>query len=192
MRKTIISAVLLIVLVLAACTQAAGTQSAVALAAQVWLAERLGVDIDSVVIGEVEHVEWNDGCLELGGPEESCLAAVTPGWRIVFEINGESYEIHTNEDGSDIRLAGDQVLLPAVVTAAQAWLAVQLGVEVENVMIQKTEQVEWSDGCLELGGPDESCLAAITPGWLIVFEVNGESYEVHTDEDGSSIRLKDA
>jgi hypothetical protein len=104
MRKTIISAVLLIVLVLAACTQAAGTQSAVALAAQVWLAERLGVDIDSVVIGEVEHVEWNDGCLELGGPEESCLAAVTPGWRIVFEINGESYEVHTDEDGSSIRL----------------------------------------------------------------------------------------
>jgi hypothetical protein len=80
-------------------------------------------------------------------------------------------------------------LPPALVLAAQAWLAERLGVEVDSVVILETEQVEWSDGCLELGRPDESCLAAITPGWLIVFEVDGESYEVHTDEIASVIRL---
>lgn len=84
---------------------------------------------------------------------------------------------------------GDGVGLPAdAVLVAQTWLADQLGVTVEEVTIISTEQVEWTDSCLGLGGPAEICAAVITPGWQANFEVNGQSYEVRVDEAGTTIR----
>lgn len=52
------------------------------------------------------------------------------------------------------------------------------------------EPVEWSDSCLGLGGPAESCLMAITPGYRVTFEARGASYEVRTDETGSAVRFQ--
>jgi hypothetical protein len=80
-------------------------------------------------------------------------------------------------------------LPPQVVLDAQQWLAQQLNVAIEQVQIVEVEQAEWTDSCLGLGGPNESCLQAITPGWRAVFEINGQRYEVRTDETGSAIRL---
>lgn len=80
-------------------------------------------------------------------------------------------------------------LPPKAVLDAQQWLATQLSVAVEQVQIMEVEQAEWSDSCLGLGGPNESCLQVITPGWRAVFEINGQLYEVRTDETGSIIRL---
>jgi heat shock protein HslJ len=80
--------------------------------------------------------------------------------------------------------------LPAkAVLDAQQWLATQLKVGTEEVQIIEAEQAEWTDSCLGLGRPDESCLQAITPGWRAVFEVNGQRYEIRTDRSGSVIRL---
>src|SRR5688572_30965157 len=45
---------------------------------------------------------------------------------------------------------------PAVLEAQSA-LAAHLGVDIANVTLVSAEQVEWSDGCLGLGGPAESC-----------------------------------
>lgn len=82
--------------------------------------------------------------------------------------------------------------LPAkAVLDAQAWLAEQTGVEVAQVEILSSEQVDWSDSCLGLGGPAESCAAVVTPGWQVVFRANGEEYTVRTDETGSVIRSED-
>jgi hypothetical protein len=79
--------------------------------------------------------------------------------------------------------------LPAgAVLTAQSWLADQLGVAVEEVTIINSEQVEWTDSCLGLGGPAEICAAAITPGWQATFEVNGQQYEVRVDESGTTVR----
>ena len=80
-------------------------------------------------------------------------------------------------------------LPPQAVLAAQEWLAAQLSVAAERVQILEVEEAEWTDSCLGLGRPDESCLQAITPGWMAVFEINGQRYEVRTDETGSVIRL---
>jgi heat shock protein HslJ len=72
---------------------------------------------------------------------------------------------------------------------AQQWLATQLNVVVEQARIVDLEQTEWTDSCLGLGRLNESCLQAITPGWRAVFEINGVTYEVRTDETGSVFRL---
>lgn len=80
--------------------------------------------------------------------------------------------------------------LPAqAVLDAQQWLAAQLSVAADQVQLVEAEQAEWSDSCLGLGRPEESCLQAITPGWRAVFEINGQRYEVRTDQTGSVIRV---
>lgn len=80
--------------------------------------------------------------------------------------------------------------LPAeAVLNAQEWLATQLSVSTADIQIIEAEQAEWTDSCLGLGRPNESCLQAITPGWRVVLEVNGQRYEVRTDRSGSTIRV---
>ena len=80
--------------------------------------------------------------------------------------------------------------LPAkAVLDAQQWLATQLSVGVEQVQLIEAEQAEWTDSCLGLGQPNESCLQVITPGWRAVFELNGQRYEVRTDRTASTIRV---
>lgn len=80
-------------------------------------------------------------------------------------------------------------LPPQVVLDAQQWLTTQLNLAAESARIIEFEQAEWTDSCLGLGRLNESCLQAITPGWRAVFEVNGVTYEVRTDETGSVFRL---
>lgn len=80
-------------------------------------------------------------------------------------------------------------LPPEAVLNAQEWLAMQLNVQPADVQIIQMEQAEWPDSCLGLGRLNESCAAVITPGWQVIFEVNGQSYEVRTDVTGSTIRL---
>ena len=86
-------------------------------------------------------------------------------------------------------VAAPAVLPPQAILQAQQWLAAQLSAAVEQVQIIDVQQAEWTDSCLGLGRPSESCLQAITPGWRAVFEINGQRYEVRTDETGSVIRL---
>ena len=81
------------------------------------------------------------------------------------------------------------VLPPEAVLTAQQWLATQLNAAADQVQIIEIEQAEWTDSCLGLGRLNESCLQAITPGWRVVFESNGVTYEVRTDETASIIRL---
>ena len=81
------------------------------------------------------------------------------------------------------------VLPPEAVLTAQQWLAAQLNTAADQIRITEMEQAEWTDSCLGLGRLDESCLQAITPGWRVVFESNGVTYEVRTDRTASTIRL---
>lgn len=85
--------------------------------------------------------------------------------------------------------AASPVLPPEAVLSAQQWLATQLNTAADQIQITELEQAEWTDSCLGLGRLDESCLQALTPGWRVVFESNGVTYEVRTDENGSAIRL---
>jgi hypothetical protein len=62
------------------------------------------------------------------------------------------------------------------------------GVPIESVQLVNFEAREWPDGCLGLPEPEEQCIQVITPGYLVVLQVNGEQFEYRTDETGSIIR----
>ena len=60
-----------------------------------------------------------------------------------------------------------------------------LGVPVESIQLESIEPMEWPDSCLGLGGPDESCAQAVTPGWLLVFSADGQEYRFRADQTGT-------
>lgn len=80
-----------------------GDPGVAALAAREHLAAELGVDAGDIAVEETEAREWSDGCLGLGGPAESCLAAITPGFAIVLLHEGTEYRYRTNIDGTSVR-----------------------------------------------------------------------------------------
>jgi hypothetical protein len=82
----------------------------------------------------------------------------------------------------------EDVLPPDVALNIRNQVSEILGVPVESIQLETIEQMEWPDGCLGLGGPDESCVAAVTPGWLLVFSADGQEYRFRADQTGTVIR----
>ena len=111
----------------------------------------------------------------------------------MVDVNGQAYELHTDQTGTQVRVAAESTegdsQADTVSAAAQEFLVAELGVELGDVQVVSAEPAEFSDSCLGYGGPDESCLQAITPGWLVILDVNGQTYEAHTDETGTQVRL---
>ena len=156
------------------------------------LADFLGVDEASLELEKIEDAEWPDGCLGLGRPDESCLAAITPGYAITFNVDGETYVVRTDVSGDIVRFeetADPATEYPVSVVNARQALATELGAPLDAVDVVSFERAEWSDSCLGLGGPAESCLAEITPGWRVMLSFDGTVYEVRTDESGEAVRI---
>ena len=66
-----------------------------------------------------------------------------------------------------------------------------LGEEIDETALQivRYSRENWSDGCLGLGGPAESCLAEETEGWQVeVTDSTNQSYFYRTDLTGDNIR----
>lgn len=203
-RKLLIFISILLMLVVSACAGATDGEDGAelppvaAVKAREALAARLGIDLSAVEIISQEQAEWSDSCLGLGGPAESCALALVPGWRVELEAEGETYIARTDELGEAIRFegmdqprfGGPEDLTPEAAVKASEALAAELGFEPEEIMISEITQAEWSDSCLGLGGPAESCLQALVRGWRVVLIAGGESYVARTDETGDAIRFE--
>ncbi len=207
-KKTLSTLVILLLVLLTACNPA-GTEpettpepgsetpvdeSAVATnAAMAFLTGQLGFSEGEIQVVSTEATEFSDSCLGLGGPAESCLQAITPGWVIMLSAGGEEYELRTDAVGQQVRMVGglESGVGPADVPSAavQEFLVSELGVALGDVQVIQADPMEFSDSCLGLGGPEELCAQVITPGWIVVVDVQGETYVAHTDELGQQVRL---
>jgi len=60
------------------------------------LSQRLGMSVDDIAIKEVKAVEWKDA--SLGCPQRGVnyVQVVTPGYRIMLEANGQTYDYRTD------------------------------------------------------------------------------------------------
>ncbi len=157
------------------------------------LMQKQNITAEKVKISAVEEVDWPDTCLGIQRPEESCGAMITPGYRIVLEAGGSTYEFRTNLDGSQVRAVEKDTPVsepvterpPAVSAAVQA-LANHLNVALDIIKVVSSEWVEWPDGCLGISTPGIMCTQVITPGYRVMLEVNGIQYEVRTNESGTA------
>lgn len=73
-----------------------GSEKALA-AAIADLVKQTGVAPDQVKLVSLEAVEWSD--TSLGCPEEGFMYAqvITPGYKIILEVQGQQYEYHTDQ-----------------------------------------------------------------------------------------------
>ena len=109
----------LIAILLAACGQSAGqvvsspqptvvptdnnTAPAVS-AAKSALAEKLNISVDTIQLMGAKPVQWPDTCLGVQTTGVMCAFHVVDGYRIILSVNNQTYEAHSNLDGSQIVL----------------------------------------------------------------------------------------
>ncbi len=74
------------------------------------LAAQLGVDPGDIQVVEASPVEWADSCLGVHLKDVMCAMVVTPGYKIVLQIQGKTYEFHTNVDASSVQVASAPVV----------------------------------------------------------------------------------
>ena len=63
------------------------------------LAATLGIAPTAITVKVVEPVDWPDASLGCPQPGMMYAQVITPGFRIVLEVDGRSYEYHTDGGG---------------------------------------------------------------------------------------------
>ncbi len=170
------------------------------------VAKGAGVAPEELEAISAKEVKWRDTSLGCPEPGKVYAQVIVPGWRVVFRgPSGETYDVHTDktqerwvicdQDQKEESPATPAPLTPgdssSAVEAAVRMLADRLNVSRAAIEVVKIESMQWRNSCLDCGGPEESCLMVITPGYRVVLRSDGELYEVHTDESGDHARICD-
>jgi hypothetical protein len=180
--------------------------------AQQRLAGHLGVANNTLMLQSANRQEWPDSSLGCPQAGQAYLQVITPGFLLVFSNTAQSktYEVHTRERGDQMTLcennqptnltdqAAGSSPAPiaqtpdtanrALVEMARQALAKDLGIDIGGVMLQKIEATEWRDSSLGCPQPGMNYLQVITPGYLIVLDAQGSSYEYHADSGSRVVR----
>ena len=163
-----------------------------------------------ITVISTEEVEWGDASLGCPEPDTMYAQVITPGYFIVLESGGETYDYHTGiepegplvqctEEGvpagtapveiepaeGAVDLIDDQTL-PRLTERAIDDLVQATDAAADEITVVSTEEVEWSDTSLGCPEPDTMYAQVLTPGYLIVLESGGNTYEYHagTDPEG--------
>jgi hypothetical protein len=100
-----------------------------------------------------------------------------------FEDNITSFEVE--------RIFQDETGLPDPVAEAVLQVAAQeSGTAPTDLRIRSFERQTWSDSCLGLGGPAESCLMVLVEGWQVTVTDGDTTWVFRTNDDGSQVRLE--
>ncbi len=151
------------------------------------LASILDLPPEQISVVSTEAVEWPNGCLGIERPGMMCTQAIVPGFRIILQAGDEEFEFRTNTNGSQVlQASGPPIGLMEEAIAAQ--LAFNLGLDLDEISVLSSTDVEFTDECLDVALPDELCAQAITRGKVIVLEANGFEFEYHISEDGSRVQ----
>jgi hypothetical protein len=87
--------------------------SAVTAAAISALSEQLKISTDAIQLVDIKSVQWPDSCLGVQTPGIMCAMHVVDGYRIDLSANGQTYETHSNLDGSQIVVVPGPIPTPA-------------------------------------------------------------------------------
>lgn len=155
------------------------------------LATDIGVPVSEVGIQRYSRETWRDGCLGLGGPAESCLAALTEGWQVEvihYETNGRAF-YRTDLTGEQIRRSEQaQNLPPSLQSRLFQLTREQFELDGDALTIIEASPELW-DGCMGVASSGTVCPAIAIFGWRAVVSDGQQQWIYHTDHSGSDIRL---
>ena len=93
-----------------------------------------------------------------------------------------------NPPATQVDPALENVLPPDVALNVQNFISESMVVPLESIKITSVEQKDWPNGCLGLPEANEACIEAITPGWLLTFNIDNQEYKFRVDQTGTVIR----
>lgn len=155
------------------------------------LAQDKSMGADEIQVISAEAVQWPNSSLGCPQPGMNYLMVVTPGYRVELEAKGQSYMIHTNEDGTQSLICAKEsesqnVKAPeAVIKVATNLLAKDLSINTDVVKIVSIEDVQWRNSSMGCPQPGMNYLQVITPGYRVKLEAEGIHYFIHTDKSGN-------
>ncbi|MEO0455887.1 MAG: hypothetical protein AAF152_04795 [Cyanobacteria bacterium P01_A01_bin.114] len=157
-------------------------------------ADYRGIPLEQTRIVRYSRETWQDGCLGLGGPAESCLAALTEGWQISVAdtaADNEDTFYRTDLTGDSIRRSTlENNLPPSVGDRILHTLRTSGVVEGDTLSIVAAEPQLW-DGCYGLPTGDGVCTEVGILGWRAI-ATDGQRYWIyHTDGPGNTILLNE-
>ncbi|MCX7707861.1 MAG: hypothetical protein N2204_07620 [Anaerolineae bacterium] len=165
-------------------------------AAQRDLAQRLGIPEDQVEIVSIEKAEMPVGSLGCGETEGRQNLGLIIGEEIVLRVQDREYVYHS--DGRrlvpcsptpfpggprTLHVTGaESATGPTPQALAIADLAGRLGIPESAITVRAVEAVEWPDASLGCPRPGMMYAQVITPGYRIVLEAGGRTYDYHTSQ----------
>ena len=151
------------------------------------LSQSLNLPPGQITLISAEAVQWPDGCLGVQTLGVMCTQAIVPGYKIILEANGKQYEFHTNVDGSQV-VQVESIVAGSIEEMVIKQLAANLELDESDISIVSSSDAEFSDACLDVAMQGVMCAQVVTPGKIIVLEVDGVQYEYHVSEDGALVQ----
>jgi len=118
-------------------------------------------------------------------PKKWIIALVCAGLVLAACSSGTS---STSIPATEVIATVANALPPDVALNVQNQVSEILQTPIEDLKLESIEQMQWPNGCLGLPVQAEACTEAITPGWLLVFNVNGQQYRFRIDQTGTVVR----
>jgi len=76
---------------------------------------------------------------------------------------------------------GSPETLAAITDLVSQDLAQRLALDVSQITVSSSEEVDWPDSSLGCPAPGYAYMQVITPGYKLILQANGTAYEYHTD-----------
>ena len=155
--------------------------------AQNLVANQFGFEPSKVILLKTSEKTWINNCLELPNINEDCNPTEVPGFLILLYVDNHVFEVHSDIQSQNIRAINylSQYLSPLEV--AIRYLSVLENLPTEEINVVTFELVEWPDSCLGVVEDGIVCAPVVTPGYKILLDANGSSFEFHTDFYGSRL-----
>ncbi|MFQ5594241.1 MAG: hypothetical protein ACE5HA_08835 [Anaerolineae bacterium] len=149
---------------------------------------------------DVQPAEWPTAAMGCPQPDQIYAQVITPGYVVRLRTDSNMYEVHVSKNGQVVLCeTGEEssaMKVPAAaepaIMAARRDLASRVGVEVEEVGVQDFQTVDWSDSSLGCPEPGRMYLQVITPGYRVILQAAGQSYEYHTNQGNRAVLCETA
>jgi hypothetical protein len=157
------------------------------------LAQRLGVAEEEIAVKSLEGMQWPDTSLGCPQPGMMYAQVVTPGYRVVLEVDGQVYEAHTDEGHSVVWCEEEESAmevppvpgtvepgLEGLIEMAREDLAERLSTMADEIEVLEAKGIVWPDASLGCPVPEMSYKQVPMDGALIRLQAEGKVYEYHS------------
>jgi len=141
----------------------------------------------SILLLKTADKTWTDTCLELPMESEVCVPEKLTGFLMFLYAEGYIFEAHTDSLSQDIRVINYLTKYASPIEISILFLARQLEIPANTIVVHFSEQVDWPDSCLGINPNESICVPILTPGYRIQLDTSGVLYEFHSDIYGSRL-----